>query len=224
MKKNNLKIVIKNDDSLYIEENPEYEFGVQRMVNSGNPNYDPSTGQFSSGVNWNRKAPNPKKAQQVQTKQDKNFQFALAKRQDLIRKLARSRTEPTAEDVISAAEGSAVRELTPIEVHHIILETHQQRLNDLVDIIDGLIKKQGFRALSQEGSVIIKANNKWLKGALSGMSMDDIYDAWRRLLARGCTPEEIAKGFFKRFSKDKQNQIKEMIGESNDSTAGIGSS
>lgn len=220
---NKPRIVIHEDNSIVFEDPTEKNFsilGISRVVNSGNPNYDPSSGQFASG--GNKKKPAPKQAAAKSPKQDKEFKFALAKRQDAVRYVARRFINPTPEDIISSTKSATTRELTPLEIQEIIKAARIHQLNDIVDIIDGLIKKQGLRALSQDNAAIIKASKGWVKSVLSSMSNDEIYDAYRRLIARGCTEEEINKEFFKRFSKDKQIEIKDMLGESNDTNSDTG--
>lgn len=217
--KTSQKIVLNNDGSFYMEDPSEYNFevlGVERITKSGNPNFDPATGQFASGSDEEKK-------QKALGKKIKLSEYnplvmqAFKRRKDAIRTIARTGRIITPELVIKKTEDLRSRDLTQQEITRLIEDARNQQMDDIVDILDGQIKGQGLRAKSQD-PVIVKATKGWVKAILRSMTLDEVYDAYRRLLARGVSEDDMAKKFFNRLSPERQKDIVNKLGTSNPAT------
>lgn len=185
--------------------------GIPRVVKSGNPNYDTSTGRFASGTN-EQKMPISNLGVLRQSQEVHIDPAAKARRDDVVRFVSRNMPQPTITQVRDYLRNKTKRELDDHEILNIIVEAEQMRSNDVVDVIDGLIKKQGWRSVFGKNGVAIKATRGWLKSQLASLTDAQIYDVYRRLISRGNSEEQIYKGFIKRFGKQKAAQIEKMLG------------
>lgn len=185
--------------------------GVPRVVASGNPNYDTTTGRFASGPN-KEKFPVSNLGVLRQTQELQIDPEARAKRDDAIRYISRNMPQPTITQVREYLRNKTKRELTDHEILNIILRSEMMRTNDIVDVLDGLMNKQGWRNIFGKNGVAVKASRGWLREQIKNLSIPQIYDVYRRLIARGHSEEEVYKDFIKRFGEKKRLKIEKMLG------------
>lgn len=137
---------------------------------------------------------------------------AWARRMDFVREIAREFDNINIQDVREFANGRSKRQLTEHELANIVEDAKRLRVNDVVDILEGLIRKKVASKVIGRRKVRVAAPRGFLKRALSNLSDNEILEVHRRLIAKGFNSEELEDNYVNRFSANKREHIKELIG------------
>jgi hypothetical protein len=143
---------------------------------SGNPNHDTRSGKFGGGGGNRNPAP-PANTDAV----------AYGRMLDAVREAARSIDEPN-EDTI--AEFIQARATSPdqVDVAGFLAMVRQQRVADLIDVLDGQLKGTKYK-------VRLQANKVYLRKILRSVDENEAQEVIQRLQAMGHDAKKVAKLF-----------------------------
>lgn len=167
---------------------------------SGNSAHDPSTGKFGfKGQRHN--------AQVMNASADE-----LDRRFDAVREAAREFEQFDVGDAEDFLKGKTNRTLTAVELQQFVLDVQDQRLNDIVDVLDQNLKRGLGKNRRARRFVRVQAPRGFTRKTLVGFEDQSIQKVADRLRAKGWTDDELRKGLVNRFSGDRRNKLSGLIG------------
>ncbi len=137
----------------------------------------------------------------------------LRRRQDAVRDAAREFDQMSEGDVREFLGGRVLRDLTPAEIEIFVADVHEQRMHDLVDILDQRLRKKGLgKILRGRRTVQISVPKGFARKSLNGLLDEEIRDLAIRLRAKGWTDEDLVRELIGRFHESRRPQLMSVIG------------
>jgi hypothetical protein len=175
--------------------------GVSRQdpnAKSGNPRHDVRSGKFGAGGGGGKNQPQ---------RPDNIASVDWFRMLDAVREVARQAdnlTEADLRDFISARAQNP----KAVNLQNFQQLIDQQRIADLVDILDGQMRKDGLR-VSGRRNVRLVAPKGHVKKMISNLSEQDLAEVAHRLEARGHDAKHVDEWLVqKRIHPDKQQAVR----------------
>jgi hypothetical protein len=173
--------------------------GVARQdadTKSGNPHHDVHSGKFGEGQSKS------KKKSSVPAGQDAE---AFLRRRDTLRDAARQSTGMTAGDLEKFLKGRVNRAPSVQELNDMLIEVRQERINDLVDILDA----------GSNAAVGLKAGKSYIKAVINGLGDEELLQLARRLQYKGWDGDKIDRFVLSRIAdSERRDSLANQIGQS----------
>lgn len=174
-------------------------------ADGGNPQHDSRSGKFAPGSSQGDPVSN------IPANTDPN---AYLRQMDAIRDLAREMDDLDAGDVQDYLAARVTRPLEETEIQELLVLIRQQRINDLVDMLDyqlrGLIDgiKRGRR------KVKVSAPKGWMRKTFNSITDDEFLSVINRLEARGHKREDLQRSVLSRIKKqERRDAIGQRLAE-----------
>lgn len=135
------------------------------------------------------------------------------RRMDFVRAAAREFDPQSAEDIREWLKGKTKRELTPHEIDMFLDDVREQRLNDLVDILDNSIRRSIASLTRDRRLVKLVAPRGWRRRTMAGLEDRDIVEVFRRLQSRGFSEEQLQSQVISRFPQERQEKLQSYISD-----------
>lgn len=139
------------------------------------------------------------------------------RRLDAVRDAAREFEDLDVGDLREFFTGRAKRELTDDELRQLVNDVRRQRLDDLVDAIDTLIRSRTTERLGRSRRhVRVKTPRGWINRTFNNLSDDEVNFVLDRLIFRGFKFEDIQKYVVDvrlRDKPDRQNAAQRHLRE-----------
>lgn len=170
---------------------------VDPNAKSGNPRHDVRSGKFGSGGGGGRGVPAPPNIEAVDW-------FRML---DAVREAARQGeglTEADLRDFIAAR----AKNPRAVNLQNFMQLVQQQKLADLVDILDGQMRKDGLR-VSGRKSIRVIAPRGFVKKSIGTLPEGDLAQVAHRLEARGHDPQDVDEWLVqRRVHPDKHEAVR----------------
>jgi hypothetical protein len=145
-----------------------------------------------------------------------DFAQELDRRDDAVRDAARE-FESGSFDIGDAAEflqGKTKRPLDDDELEGFMQDVEDQRINDLVDILDQRLRRGVFAGSKARGRrfVRVQAPKGFTRKTLNGLDDSQIKRIADRLSARGWTPPELDRHLVGRFNDKRRTILRSQLG------------
>lgn len=167
---------------------------------SGNPEHDTSSGKFASGSQQGNPDANiPANTDDAQ---------AFLRQQDAVRDIAREMDELASGDIAELLSGRLTRPLEQAEMDVFLQSVRQQRINDLVDMLDWQFRNLIETVKRGRRRVRLTAPRGWIRKTFNAMSDDEVLSVINRLEARGHSREDLQRTILGRIrKKDRADAI-----------------
>lgn len=168
---------------------------VDPNAKSGNPNHDLRSGKFGAGG----KGPESDMATAPNTSPEDQLRM-----NDAIREAAREFDDPEIGDVQEFIRGRA-KAPDQVDVQAFLGLVREQRINDLVDILDSQIRKGGSLTRGRR-KVRLSAPRGYIRGLMRRVDSDTVAQIFSRLEAMGHDQKDVQDFFNKRFGEEKTTE------------------
>lgn len=137
----------------------------------------------------------------------------FTKRLDAIRDAARA-TGDLDEDSVKAFLKDRVENIDQVNLPAFIADAREQRLDDLLDILDQQLRGKVKSALAARNEVQVKAPKAWAKRVFAGLTDQEVIKLVVRLEGRGWDAEDLTKHIIGRIkNKKRRAQLEQLYGE-----------
>jgi len=173
---------------------------------SGNPSHDPSTGKFSGPGNKG------KSKSQGSSSAGVIPQDELDRRFDAVRDAAREIEQFEMGDLKDFLAGRTIRDLSDLELQQFLEDVRNQKISDIVDILDQSLKRGVGRSLRARRFVRVQAPRGFVRKTLGGFADDEVRRVALRLMSKGWSDKELNRGLIGRFHESRQGKLAGIIG------------
>lgn len=173
---------------------------------SGNPQHDVRSGKFASGSQQGDPQENiPANTDDAQ---------AFLRQQDAVRDIAREMDELASGDIQELLAGRLTRPLSQEEMSQFLQSVRQQRINDLVDMLDWQFRNLIETVKRGRRRVRLTAPRGWIRKTFNAMSDDEVLSVINRLEARGHSREDLQRTILGRIrKKDRADALGARLAE-----------
>jgi hypothetical protein len=160
---------------------------------SGNPRHDTNSGKFQTGSQQGDPVENiPANISDVQ---------AYLRQRDAVRDIAREMDELASGDIQDLLAGRLTRPLEEEEITQFLTQVRQQRLDDLVDMLDWQFRNLIENVKRGRRRVRLTAPRGWVRKVFNSMTDEEVLSVINRLEARGHSRESLQRTILGRIKK-----------------------
>ena len=161
---------------------------------SGNPRHDVKSGKFGSG---GAQQGDPQDNLPANT----DDMQAYLRQMDAVRDIAREMDELAQGDIAELLAGRLTRPLEQEEITAFLTKVRQQRIDDLVDMLDWQFRNLIENVKRGRRRVRLTAPRGWIRKTFNAMSDDEVLSVINRLEARGHKREDLQRSILGRIKK-----------------------
>jgi hypothetical protein len=162
---------------------------------SGNPRHDTASGKFTEGGGKPEEEIVPPNTDDVQ---------AYLRQRDAVRDIAREMDELASGDIQDLLAGRLTRPLTEEEIVGFLANVRQQRIDDLVDMLDWQFRNLIENVKRGRRRVRLTAPRGWVRKVFNSMSDEEVLSVINRLEARGHSRESLQRTILGRIKKKER--------------------
>lgn len=173
---------------------------------SGNAQHDTRSGKFAPGSQQGDPVEGvPAGTPDVQ---------AYLRQRDAVRDIAREMDELASGDIQDLLSGRLTRPLEQEEITSFLTQVRQQRLDDLVDMLDWQFRNLIENVKRGRRRVRLTAPRGWVRKVFNSMTDEEVLSVINRLEARGHSRESLQRTLLGRIKKkDRQEAIGARLSE-----------
>lgn len=166
---------------------------IDANAESGNPRHDTASGKFTEG--------GEKKDQQDLVPANVDDVQAYLRQRDAVRDIAREMDELASGDIQDLLAGRLTRPLEEEEITAFLTQVRQQRIDDLVDMLDWQFRNLIENVKRGRRRVRLTAPRGWVRKVFNSMTDEEILSVINRLEARGHGRESLQRTILGRIKK-----------------------
>lgn len=137
----------------------------------------------------------------------------LRRRMDAVRDAAREFDRFGEGDVKEFLKGRTLRDLSPAEIEMFVADVTEQRLSDLVDILDQRLRKKGLGRFKRDRRTVqINVPKGFARKSLHGLLDEEVSDLAIRLRAKGWSDDDLVRELIGRFHERRRPRLAALLG------------
>lgn len=179
---------------------------IDADTSSGNPRHDTSSGKFGTGDK-------PQEQSDIVPANTDDVQAYLRQR-DAVRDIAREMDELASGDIQDLLAGRLTRPLEEEEITGFLTQVRQQRIDDLVDMLDWQFRNLIENVKRGRRRVKLTAPRGWVRKVFNSMTDEEVLSVINRLEARGHSRESLQRTILSRIKKqDRRDKLGARLSE-----------